>query len=259
MKKKITFLFAMLAGLVTTAMADNVISADPLRIMQKGTAELTIKLQNTEEVRGLQFTLTLPEGVTVEGSDVGIPGQDYKPDNNVKVSTTENTNGWWALGNDVSTSENPRTYKFVMLDPSGKGLDASENAQAILKIYFTAADDATVATTNVTISDIHMSVANSNDDYAEQGETNASVTVSEFLKGDADGDGEVTISDAVSILRVSVGKTVPGFVKAAGDVNGNDEIDMEDAVTVLRYSVGKISALSRRLYDDSDLDLYDPD
>ena len=259
MKKKITFLFAMLAGLVTTAMADNVISADPLRIMQKGTAELTIKLQSTEVVRGLQFTLTLPEGVTVEESDEGIEGQDYKPANNVKVSTIDKvTDGWWALGNDVSTSENPRTYKFVMLDPSGNGIEALGDATAILKIYFTAADDATVATTNVTISDIHMSVANSTADET-QNNTTGSVTVSEFLKGDADGDGEVTISDAVSILRVSVGKTVPGFVKAAGDVNGNDEIDMEDAVTVLRYSVGKINALSRRLYDDSDLDLYDPD
>ena len=137
MKKKITLLLAMLAALVTTAIAGNVISADPLTITKSGTAELTINLKNSEVVRGLQFTLTLPAGVTVEASEVGIPGQDYKPANNVKVTTISGTtDGWWALGNDVSTTEKPRTYKFVMLDPNGEGLAASESARAILKISF---------------------------------------------------------------------------------------------------------------------------
>ena len=229
----------MLAGLVTTAMAGNVISADPLTITQNGTAELTIKLQSTEVVRGLQFTLTLPEGVSVEESEVGIPEQNYTPANNVKVSTTDITDGWWALGNDVSTTENPRTYKFVMLDPSGEGLDPSEEAQAILKITFKAADNATLATTNVAISDIHMSVANSTAD-ATQADTEASVTVSEFIKGDVNGDGEIDILDATMTLYAAVGKPVD-LNRAAADVNGDNEVDIVDATMILYYSVGKIT------------------
>lgn len=267
MKKKITFLFAMLAAFVTTAMADNVISADPLTITQNGTAELTINLKNSEVVRGLQFTLTLPEGVTVEASEVGIPGQDYKPANNVKVTTitgttdniTGTTENWWALGNNVSTTEKPRTYKFVMLDPNGEGLATSESARAILKISFAAAADATLAETSVAITDIHMSIAGSTAD-ATQVDTEASVTVSDVLKGDANGNGEVDIDDAVCILRRLVNKPNDTFIEAAADVNGNNEIDIDDAVMILKFLVHKIEALTREgEVEEIDWDLYDPD
>ena len=68
MKKKLSFLFAMLAVMVTTAFADNVISASDLKISQSGSADLAINLTSTDKdndpaVRGIQFTLTLPAGL----------------------------------------------------------------------------------------------------------------------------------------------------------------------------------------------------
>jgi hypothetical protein len=267
MKKKITFLFAMLAAFVTTAMADNVISADPLTITQNGTAELTINLKNSEVVRGLQFTLTLPEGVTVEASEVGIPGQDYKPANNVKVTTitgttdniTGTTENWWALGNNVSTTEKPRTYKFVMLDPNGEGLATSESARAILKISFAAAADATLAETSVAITDIHMSIAGSTAD-ATQADTQASVTVSDVVKGDVNNDTKIDITDAVLILRHIVQKPNETFIEAAADVNSDTKVDITDVVLILQYIVHKIDAFSREgAAEETNWDFYDPE
>lgn len=252
----------MFAALVTTATADNVISADPLNIAPDGTAQMTINLTNTDVVRGVQFTLTLPEGVTVEAGNVAIEytdggNQTYTPTNGLLVSTTTRTTGWWALGNKVDND-----YKFVLLDPNGNGMAALADGAdaAIMKITFKAAAGA--ATGDVVISDIHMSVAGSTEDVPQANVTvEDGVTVSNVLKGDVNGSGGIDIDDAVCILRKLVGKGNDTFIDEAADVNGSGGIDIDDAVLILKYLVGKVDALSRDADGDNDIDVdaYDPD
>ena len=61
--------------------------------------------------------------------------------------------------------------------------------------------------------------------------------------GDVNGNGEVDIDDAVSILRHLVSKPNATFIEEAADVNGNGGIDIDDAVSILKYLVGKITTL----------------
>ena len=57
--------------------------------------------------------------------------------------------------------------------------------------------------------------------------------------GDLDGDGTVTSSDALDILRISVTpESADDETKMLADVDGDDEITANDALAVLRYSVG---------------------
>ena len=59
------------------------------------------------------------------------------------------------------------------------------------------------------------------------------------VPGDADGNGQVTIADAVLVLRRSmslIGESDINF--AAADVDGNGSITVADAVTVLRKAMG---------------------
>lgn len=60
-----------------------------------------------------------------------------------------------------------------------------------------------------------------------------------FLKGDVDGDGEITASDARTVLRASahIGELDRSEVYAA-DVNGDGEITAADARQILRESAG---------------------
>jgi len=57
--------------------------------------------------------------------------------------------------------------------------------------------------------------------------------------GDVDGDGRVTVVDALALLRIAVGidSPVPGKV-IRGDVDGRPGLSVGDAVVVLRASVG---------------------
>ena len=243
MKKRITLLFAMLAALVTTAMADNVISVDQTAISQSGTAKLTINLANTGVVRGLQFTLTLPDGVTAkpstEGIEYGNANETYAPENGVLVSTTTRTDNWWVLGNKVSDN----VYKFVLIDPNGGGLDAGNGAIMTISFETTLTEPFTVD-----ITGIHMAIAGSDDssEDATQGDIeNANVTVTDIIKGDVNNDGDIFTDDAVCILRYVVGKTNAVFIEGAADVNDDNEIDTQDAVLILKYVVGKITSFSR--------------
>lgn len=57
--------------------------------------------------------------------------------------------------------------------------------------------------------------------------------------GDIDGDGLVTASDALKILRISVGLDNPNDeIKMLSDIDGDGEITAADALAVLRLSVG---------------------
>lgn len=65
-----------------------------------------------------------------------------------------------------------------------------------------------------------------------QGETEV------ILWGDADGNGQITAEDALSILKQVVGIEQESYVAELADVDGNTEITAEDALAVLKHVVG---------------------
>ena len=78
-------------------------------------------------------------------------------------------------------------------------------------------------------------------------ETVSVLTVEDYVKGDANGDGVVDIADAVCIVNHVVGKETPAFVAKAADANGDGVVDIADAVRIVNLVVGKIDALARQL------------
>ena len=64
------------------------------------------------------------------------------------------------------------------------------------------------------------------------------VSSSAALLGDVNSDGEINSSDALSILRYSVGFEVENFDEIAADVNNDMIVNSSDALKVLRISVG---------------------
>ena len=53
------------------------------------------------------------------------------------------------------------------------------------------------------------------------------------VKGDANGDGKITITDAVAIVNYILGTPSPGFNIQAADVSGDNDITITDAVAVV--------------------------
>lgn len=78
--------------------------------------------------------------------------------------------------------------------------------------------------------------------YNEAPSTLTSVTVrftgSTITPGDADGNGTVTVADAVLAMRCAMGliDSIPCFENA--DIDGNGSITIADAVAILRLAMG---------------------
>lgn len=70
-------------------------------------------------------------------------------------------------------------------------------------------------------------------------------SAADVMYGDADGNGEVNSSDALSVLLHSIGQVLlTGDRFVAADVNGDGSVNSSDALEILFYSVGKIDSFS---------------
>jgi hypothetical protein len=69
------------------------------------------------------------------------------------------------------------------------------------------------------------------------------VTMSSFLKGDADGNQAVNIVDALAIARYAAGMNPQPFYIKAADANGDGVVSILDALRVAQFVAGIIPAL----------------
>ena len=68
---------------------------------------------------------------------------------------------------------------------------------------------------------------------------NFTVVDSAFVLGDMDGDGEISVADALSALRIAI-KLVEGTQESfrKGDIDADGEITVSDALRILRIAAG---------------------
>lgn len=79
-----------------------------------------------------------------------------------------------------------------------------------------------------------------NVDYVE---VTCAETPEPYVLGDANGDGNVNIQDAILVLRFAMGLiTDDALDTAAAEVSGDGTVNIQDAVLVLRYSMGLIDS-----------------
>ena len=55
----------------------------------------------------------------------------------------------------------------------------------------------------------------------------------DYIAGDSNGDGSITVTDAVMIISYILGESPAGFNEEAADVNGDSSITVTDAVQVI--------------------------
>ena len=78
------------------------------------------------------------------------------------------------------------------------------------------------------------------------GGTEAPGYFTDYIKGDANGDGVVDVADVVAIVNYILEKPGDNFNQAAADVNGDNEIDAADVVGVVNIILGKGSVDASR-------------
>ena len=60
-----------------------------------------------------------------------------------------------------------------------------------------------------------------------------------YRRGDANGDGEINMSDVMFIVNYTLGTPAPSFDAVAADANDDGEINMSDAMYIVNRILNK--------------------
>jgi len=83
-------------------------------------------------------------------------------------------------------------------------------------------------------------------DAINQADLSATLTVSNIKLGDVNGDGKITITDAVGIVNHILGNASSNFHPEAADVNGDGGISITDAVRVVNIILNQGAGVKER-------------
>ena len=204
-------------------------------------ATIGINLENkTTDLTAYQFDLILPDGVSLTQNDKGkflvTKTSRYEDD-----SQTLN----------VSKQEG-NTYRFVCFSMSNEIITGTSGA--ILNASLTIGASVNIGSYEATITNIV--VTKQDGTQLKLKDSNFNIVVTNVIKGDANGDGEINVSDIVEIVNYIMGKPSANFVQAASDMNGDGEINVTDIVKVVSVIMDSTnSAPLRRSASNSNLAL----
>ena len=199
---------------------DNVIYLEPQDVRTGSQSTLSFKMKNNVPIRGFQFDLYLPEGMTASVSSSG------------KIQAS-------LVSSRLPEGDDHQLTTSIQADGAVRFLC---NSQYYYENY--AAGDDIVLTLKVNVSEdmeegdypidlkkIKLSESNISNSYPTS-LVRTKVTVSSYVPGDVNADGVVDISDYISVANYIHGYGTDEFIFKAGDVNGDGEIDITDYIGI---------------------------
>lgn len=194
---------------------DNVIYLESTEAKTGSQKLLSIKMKNTASIRGFQFDLYLPEGVTVaktsKGKIVGSLSAGRLPDEDEHSLTfSEQADGAIRF---LCSSQYDETFT---------GTDG-EIATLTVNIADNIPDgDYAIKMKNMKLTETDISK------YYETSYLKSTLTILSYTLGDINNDGIVDVSDYTGVANHIHGNTPTGFNAHAADVDENGSIDVSD-------------------------------
>ena len=189
---------------------------------------LPVELRNENSITALQFEIVLPAGITISKCQL----TDRKGDDHT-VSYKKLANG---------------NYQVTAISLSKAIFSGTQGAVVNLTLDV----DKGMTVGNYAISLTNIELTTSTTLAINPSDVTATLTVSNIKVGDADGNGKISITDAVAIVSHILGEDIDGFVAAAADVDGNGRITITDAVAVVDMILnGNASAKKRKFVKET--------
>lgn len=194
-------------------------------------AAFSIDLVNkTTDLTAYQFDLTLPDGISLSVNDKG---------KFVVTKTSRYEDDSQTL--NISKMEG-NTYRFVCFSMSNEIITGTSGAilNAALTIGASVNDGSyEAAITNIVVTKV-------NGTQLKLKDAKFNIVVTNIVKGDANGDGEVNVSDIVEIVNYIMNKPSDKFVFAAADLNEDGEVNVTDIVKVVSIIMSSGSNAPKR-------------
>ena len=185
------------------------------------TFNLPVSMKNEDEITAMQFELSLPEGVSVASATL----TDRKDGHTIDYTLQANGN-----------------YQFTVFSSSSKSINGNEGDVANISLNISNS----VAPGNYTMQLKNIELTTTAGDAIHQSDLSATLTVLNLKQGDANGDGNISITDAVGIVNYILGHASSNFHPEAADLNGDNNISITDAVRVVNIILNQSSSVKER-------------
>ena len=198
---------------------DNVIYINSAEVHVGNELTLPIKMKNNVAIRGFQFDLYLPEGVTPAKNTNG----------RIKASLTTNRLPEGDEHTLTVSEQQDGAIRFLCGSQYNETFTGSDGEIATIKLN--VAEDMEAGTYPMVLRNIKLTETNINKYYVADG-ISAMLTVLNHVTGDINADLIVDVSDYIGIANHIMGDTPEGFNEKAADVNTDNAIDVSDYIGV---------------------------
>lgn len=198
----------------------NVLYCEDFGAVQGAIVTIPIQLKNADAIQGFEFELVLPEGVSVEADENG----------KLKAALTDRVSTTGLDGAQLSNGN----YKFVFTSTNR----LLGNEGAVVNVPIVVAEGVAIGTYDVVVKNVEL-VKYGTSAQIHHADRTATLTVNAMTLGDVNGDGRISVADAISIINYALGRTPVSFVTRAADVNGDGDISLADAVAVVDIILGR--------------------
>ena len=202
---------------------ENIIYVEKAETSAGSTVTLSLKMNNSIEVVGFQCDFYAPEG-----TEIAVDGDGFEEIN----LSTERTS---SKRTDFFTCGAQQDGAMRILASSTNLLPFLGNEGEVATIKLNISSDIADGDYPLIIKNIILSDADANSYKVDYVKT--TLTVSSFTLGDANGDGNVNITDFISIANYIVGNQKPDFVAAAADINEDGAITVTDLTKLVKLII----------------------
>ena len=174
-----------------------------------------VELINDSEITGVEFDLLLPEGITLEKCKLAGREEDHS----IKFSYNEEKG----------------TYKVLIVSLSSYPFIGDEGT--LLNLVLNV--DATMEEGLYGYGIMNAKLVTPDEKTFTPADTYAAFFISNTLRGDANGDGVVDVTDVVSVVNYILNRPSDKFNFNAADVNSDGTVDITDVVGVVNIILQK--------------------
>ena len=190
------------------------------------TFTMDINLKNEQPVRGVSFSLQLPEGVTIAKDDNG----EFLA--NISGRHTD------FVYPQINYDDESGQYNFATISA------LTGNDGPVWTLTLQVSDEMAVGDYTINLNKISLTLENYETVNVSSSMSRLTIVEKIYRKGDVNDDDDVDIADLVCVVNHVVGIETPVFLEPAADVTDNGKVDISDAVKILDYIVGDIDALA---------------
>lgn len=193
---------------------DNVVFFENAEAFVGKSLTLSLKMNNTMEITGVQCDIYLPEGMTFAKDEDGY----YMAELSTERTTASKTN----IFDAVLQSDGA----LRILASSTKSAAFSGNSGEVATIVINVSEDMADGDYPIVIKSIELSDKNGNNYSVSR--VKSTVTVASYQPGDVNSDGKVNVADITVIANNILNLPNTAFIEAAADLNGDGKVNVAD-------------------------------